>query len=247
MKKGLLFLIIYLVTLQLQAQFEQKISINVASGIFKTFGKKIGQYDPMQMPNYKMGFTANAGVQFKMGERFSLSAEAGIMISNRWSYIEEGSDHNYLYWSFTDETTGNYYEGEAYMDIYNYSFGIKPKVYLFPGKKLNPYLFTGVNINWTRGWFEDTEWKLRDELNYFPNGIYDPSRDFLEENFGIGLNPGLGVEFSPNDRIHLYLEPGYYFIMLNEKSFKSPQRVENFNAFVLTAGLRYFFLKSKDL
>jgi len=84
-------------------------------------------------------------------------------------------------------------------------------------------------------------------LNYFPGGLYDPSRDFLEENSGIGFNPGLGVEYSPNDRIHFYLEPGYYFIMLNEKNFKAQERVENFNAFVLTAGLRYFFIKSKDL
>jgi hypothetical protein len=247
MKKGLLIFIIYLITFQVNAQFEQKISINVASGIFKTFGKKLGQYDPMQMPNYRMGFSANGGLQFKISERFSLSADFGIMISQKWSYKAEGSDNNYLYWSFTDETTGISYEGEAYMDIYNYSLGIKPKFYLSPGNKLNPYLFAGVNINWTRAWFEDTQWTLRNELNYFPGGYYDPSRDFLEENFGIGFNPGFGVEYSPNDRIHLYLEPGYYFIMLNKKSFMSPERVENFNAFILTAGLRYFFIKSKDL
>ncbi len=140
MKKGLLFFIAILIPILANGQYEQKLSINIASGVFKTLGKKLGQYDPMQMPNYRMGFSANAGMQFKIGERFSLSAEAGIMISNKWSYIAEGSDHNYLYWSFTDTTTSKYYEGEAYMDIYNYSFGIKPKFYLFPGNKINPYL-----------------------------------------------------------------------------------------------------------
>jgi len=250
MKKGLLFFLVILIPILTNGQFDQKVSINLSSGIFKTFGKKISvdpDPEPMQMPNYRMGFSANVGFQFKIGERFSLSAEAGIMISNKWFYKAPGSDNNYFSWSFTDTTTAIYYEGEAYMDIYNYSFSIKPKFYLSPGNKLNPYLFAGGNITWTRAWFEDSEWTKRNELNYFPGGYYDPSHNILEENFGIGFNPGLGVEYSPNDRMHFFLESGYYFIKLKEEQFKSPSLEENFNALILQVGLRYCFIKSKDL
>lgn len=232
------------------AQFEQKVSFNLSTGIFKTFGKKLAaieEFIPMQMPNYKIGFTANGGVQFKINKRFSLSAEFGIMISEKWYHRKQDYNFNWLSWNFTNTVNGEYYEGENYLDIYNYSLCVKPKYYLTSGKKLNPYIFAGVNINLTRANFEDTEWKTRNELNYFPGGYYDPSHDFLEKNFGIGFNPGLGAEYSPNDRIHLYLEPGYYFIPLNKNNFVYPERRENFHAFILQAGLRLSFIKSKDL
>lgn len=247
MKKGLLLFIISLVSLHSTAQFEQKVSINVSSGIFKTFGDKTGQYDPMQMPNYSMGFSANGGLQFRINERFSLSADFGIMISQRWFYKPAGSDINYLSWSFIDTISGIYYEGENYLDIYNYSIRINPKYYLVQGKKWSPYIFAGVSLNLTRAFFEDLLWMKYDELNYLPPDDTGPYNGYLEKSFGIGFNPGIGVEYSPNDKIHYFLESGYYFIMLNKDQFKSPELVENFNAVVLQVGLRYCFIKSKDL
>ena len=249
MKRFILLVLLLLIAVHAYSQFEQKISINIATGIFKTFGKKLSSegYFPMQMPSYKMGFSADGGVQFKISKRFSLSAEFGIMFSEKWYHKKQDYNSNWLSWNFNDTVNGEYYAGENYLDIYNYSISIKPKYYLLSGKKLNPYIFAGVNINWTRANFEDIEWKTRNELNYFPGGYYDPSHEFLEKNFGIGFNPGLGLEYVPNDRIHLYLEPGYYFIMLNEKNFVYAERVENFNAFILQAGIRYSFIKAKDL
>jgi opacity protein-like surface antigen len=250
MKKLIFLVSVLLITLQAYSQFEQKVSINIASGIFKTFGKKLAaieEFIPMQMPNYKMGFSANGGVQFKISKRFSLSAEFGIMISEKWYHQKQDYNSNWLSWNFTDTVNLEDYAGENYLDIYNYSLGVKPKYYLSPGKKLNPYFFAGVNINWTRANFEDTEWKTRKELDYFPGGYYDPSQDFLEKSFGIGFNPGLGVEYSPNDKLHFYLESDYYLIFLNKDYFKYAERKENFNAFVLQAGLRLSFIKSKDL
>jgi opacity protein-like surface antigen len=194
-----------------------------------------------------MGFSANGGLQFKISERFSLSAEFGIMISQRWFYKFAGSDNNYLFWSFTDTISTLYYEGENYLDIYNYSFRINPKYYLVQGKKWTPFIFAGVNINWTKAFYESTLWVKYKEIDYLPIGEPVAYNGNLENSFGIGFNPGFGVEYSPKDKLHFFLESGYYFIMLNKDHFKSPELEENFNAFVLQAGLRYCFIKSKDL
>jgi len=249
--KKLVFLVpLLLITLQAHSQFEQNVSINITSGIFKTFGKKLAEvegYVPSQMSNYKMGFSANGGVQFKISKRFSLSAEFGLMLSEKWYHKGEYSDRSWLSWNFTDTINGEYYAGENNLDIYNYSLVIRPKYYLLPAKKLNPYLFTGININWTRANYEDTEWKTKNELNYLPLDDIGPGKCFLKKNCGIGFNPGVGVEYSPNDRLHFYLESACYFIMLNKLSFEYPERAENFNAFILQAGLRLYFIKSKEL
>ena len=134
-----------------------------------------------------------------------------------------------------------------YLDIFNYSLGIKPIYYLSQGKKWKPFLFAGVNFNLTRAWYEDTQWIKLEELNMLLPDDTGPYNENLEENYGIGFNPGLGLEYFPKDRIMFSLSTGYYFIKLKEENFKSPSRVENFNAFVIQAGLRLYFIKSKDL
>jgi len=248
MKRSLFFLIVFLIPIWAVAQYNQKISINLASGIFDTFGKKVGEYDPMQMPNYQLGFSANGGLQIRINDRLSISAEVGFMNSRRW-YYSEGDNNNYLYWYITLDTITYepIAEGENYLDIQNYSFGVKPKYYLGPGKRWNPYFYAGVNINWTRAYFEDNLWVALDKFNMLDPDDTGPYNYNLETNFGVGFNPGFGVEFFPNERIGFNLSSGYYFIMLNKKNFKSPEREENFNAFVLQAGLRFYFIKSKDL
>jgi len=247
MKKSLFSIIVFLIPFWAIAQYDQKVSINFASGIFKTFGEKVGEYGPMQMPNYKMGFSANGGVQFKINGQWSLSVDIGIMISERWSY-KEGQNNNYYYWTINDTTTGDLIaEGENYLDIFNYSIGIKPKYYLLQDNKWKPFLYAGVNINSSRAFYEDTQWIKLDELNLLPADDTGPYNDNLEKNLGIGFNPGFGLEYFPNDKIGFYLSSGYYFIMLNKDNFKGPSRVENYNAFVLQAGVRFYFIKSKDL
>jgi opacity protein-like surface antigen len=247
MKKGFLLFLVVFSPFLANAQFDQKVSLKFNAGTFKTFGKKLGQYEPMQMPNYKMGFSANAGVQFKVSTQFSLSAELGIMISQRWSYSEGGND-NYLYWYINDPVTEAVIaEGESYLDIYNYSIGVRPIYYLNEGKKLSFFVYAGVNINSTKAIYEDTRWIKLKELNMLPPDDTGPYNYNLEKNIGLGFNPGLGLEFFPKERIGLNLTTGYYFIMLNKKNFISPEREENFNAVVIQAGLRFYFIKSKDL
>jgi hypothetical protein len=248
MKKLILLITILSLSLSVNSQYNQKLSINLSAGSFKTFGKRFTETTgPLQMPNYQIGFATSGGFQIMIGEHFSLSADFGIMMSNKWNYKTPDKD-NYLSWSIEDTTTHQILgEGEDYLDLRNYFVSLKPKYYLSPGKKWNPYIFTGVNINWTRAWFENNLWAKMNELGLLPPDDTKPYNDNLEENFGIGLNPGFGMEFTPLNRLHFYLDAGYYFISLNKNNFKNSARVENFNAFMLQAGVRLNFLRSKDL
>jgi opacity protein-like surface antigen len=246
--KKILFLISFIfVSLSAIAQFEQKLSINLAAGGFKTIGSTGTDDMPMQMPNYKPGFSVNGGLQFKISNRLSLTAEGGIMISQRWTY--KGDDFvNDLTWVINDTITGELLaEGEDYLDIYNYSFGLKAKYYFLPEKKWDPYFYAGANINWTRCFFENTEWAAFKSLGWLGVDDIIPGNDNLESSFGFGFNTGLGVEYSPKDNLHFLLESGYYLIILDKDNFKDVLREENFHAVLLQFGLRWNFIKSKEL
>jgi opacity protein-like surface antigen len=247
MRKILVLISLVLIPFLADAQFEQKLSFNLSVGTFKTFGKKMGQYDPMQMPNYGMGLSVNAGLQFRISNHFSLVADFERLSSNKWDY-HEGDNNSFLYWSIYDpQTTLLLAEGEGYLDLRNISIGIKPKYYFLQGKKWNPYFYAGINFNWTSTWCENTEWAERKKLDVLPPEDTGPTSIFLETSSGIGFNPGFGIEYNPFSRMCFYLSPGYYFISLNKKNFKSPAQEENFNAFVIQAGLRLNFIKSKEL
>lgn len=230
------------------AQYEQKLSVNLSVGGFKTFGNKFTEYaGPLQMPNYKLGFSVNGEFQLRIGEHFSLATGFGIMTTNRWNYRTPDKD-NWLYWTIEDTTTWQVLEeGEDYLDLHNYSIFVKPKYYLLPGKKWNPYFFAGVNIDWTRAWFENNLWAAQYKWGLLPPDVTTPWNDNLEESFGIGFNPGFGVEYSSGDKLHFYIETGYYFIALDKNNFKDISRVENFNAVIFQIGCRLNFIKSKEL
>lgn len=248
MKKICFLFLSVLVSLSSIAQFDQKLSIDLAAGGFKTFGKKYTELTgPLQMPNYKMGISASGGLQFKISNQFYLAAEFSIMSSTRWTYKGKNFTND-LSWSIHDTITDALLaEGEDYMDLLNYSIGVKPKFYFSPGKKLNPYLFAGVNINLTWASFESTEWAAKKQLGWLSVNDTIPVNDILEESFGLGFNPGFGLEYSPNDRFHFYFESGYYLILLKKANFKDPSREENLNAFLFQVGCRLNFIKSKEL
>ena len=248
MKKVIILLLVILLPLIAHAQYDQKVSINIALGAFKTFGTKYTEYTgPLQMPNYKIGLDGTIGVQIRLSDHFSLSADFAAMITNRWNYTTQDTD-NWNYWSINDSITGQVIEeGENYLDLHNYSLSVKPKYYLLHDKKWNPYFFAGINVNWTRCRYENNYWTAMKDLGLLAPDETEPWNDNLEESFGIGLNPGFGVEYSTNKMVNFFFETGYYFIALDETKFTNPARVENFNAFVLQAGLRIFFIKSKDL
>ena len=247
MKNKILSIILFLSPLLLNAQFEQKASINFSAGGFKTFGYDMGEYeyDPLQMPHYRPGIMADAGFQFNISRRFSVMISAGIIYSGSWSFMI--GDHDYLHYTITDSITEETLaEGMNKLNLFNISIGVCPKYYLLPSKKWNPYIFAGLSINsthakYTNNWYQDA-----DKVNYLsPDDT--PYNPFLEKNTGLGFTPGIGLEYSISDKLKLTFASGYYLILLNEDNFPNLYVTENFNAFFLQAGVRLSFLKTKDL
>jgi hypothetical protein len=247
MKLKVFFIPFLIIPMAAVAQFDQKVSMNLSAGVFKTFGQKLGEYEPMQMPNYGIGFAARGGAQFRIGDRFSLVADVGIMTSHSWSY-SEGENNDFMYWAIIDpDTEETIAEGKNYLDILNISAGIKPVWYLVSEKNWRPYLFLGVSINFTDAYYEDLHWAELEKRDMLPPDDEGPYNGYLEHNFGLGLNPGFGLEYSPGKRMHYYLSAGYCFIDLLADNFKSPSMVENFHAVEVQAGIRFNFIKSRDL
>lgn len=241
------FLFLMFVPNILSAQYEQKMSLTLDAGIFKTIGYRFGDVEPMQMPNYGVGISANGGIQFRINERFSLSAELGMMGTQSWYYIDD-SGVSYFAWTIRDSVTNDVIaEGENYMDLFNYSLGLKPKYYLRQGNRWNPYLYLGININLTHAYFEDQGWMELEKRGLLPTDDPGPMDGFLEQNIGIGMNPGFGVEYKLSDQWHFYLHSGYYFIAMNRDNFKIETREEHFQALILQFGSRFYFIKTKDL
>ena len=248
MKLKILLLLFSLSSLLSFAQFEQKASINFSIGSFKTFGYEMGEYDydPLQMPHYRPGITVEAGFQYNINRRFSVIASAGIMYSGSWSYMI--GDNDYLYYSIQDTITEEILaEGINKLNLFNFSIGVYPKYYLLPSKKWNPYIFAGLNFNFTSADYTDNWWVDANDLDQLSPDDTGPYSPFLEKNTGMGFIPGFGVEYSRNDKFKLTMAMGYFMIVLNEENFKSEYVTENFNAFFLQIGVRLSFLKSKNL
>jgi hypothetical protein len=255
MKRIIFFCIIFFPFIT-QAQFEQKLSINLSAGPFKTIGKKDfvpysdypTDYWPYQISNFRTGIMGNLDFQYNLNRHLSLDADLGIMYSGKWYYGHDG--WSYLdYTLFENDTTDILIEaGSNEMTILNLSVGFSPKYYLMPGKKINPYIFGRINLNYTTSTFTDNYWLAREKHN-MPNPD-PPSNEFLEKNFGIGFYPGFGAEYSLNDNIGFFISAGYYFILLHKDNFKGEARTENkenFHSINLHAGIRFSFLKSKNL
>jgi opacity protein-like surface antigen len=247
--KKLTFLIIFLIIgIKSNSQFEQKVSISLSSGFIKTYGDKYYKEDaPYQMPNYRAGVTTNAGVQFNLSRRFSLLADLGLIHSSKWSYIyPNGADA--AHFDIWDSITGNTLLAEGYneLNFTNYSVGVQVKCYLLPGKRWNPYVYIGPNLNYSSAKYTDNFYKALVRIDYL-HGNYETYNLFLEKNFGFGFTSGIGLEFCPNDKLGFYLSAGHYLILMNKDQFPYPKRKENYKAYMVQAGIRFSFLKSKKL
>ena len=259
MRSKLIFFALVFIPLITSAQFEQKISVTLSGGMFATLGPNTWMPDwgsveeerePLQIANYKPGVSATAGIQYNLNRHFSIQAELGLLSSSKWFY-DDYDGHNYYEWAIWDPITDDLLaEGENELTMRNIGIGFTPKYYLMPGKKINPFLFTGVSVNFTSTTYEDNEWQAWQDLDmmdqFDPDGD-GPDRAFIEENTGLGLNPGVGVEISINDNIGFHVLGGYYLVLLGEDSFYVPEQHENIHAIIVQAGLKFSFLKSKDL
>ncbi len=256
MKCRITLICIFCLPLMAAAQFEQKVSVSFSGGVFSTIGPKLWMPDwgsveedkePHQIANYKPGFSGTLGIQYNLNRHFSFQADVGIMHSGDWFYdIYDG--HNYTGWAIWDPVTDELLaEGFNELTMLNVGVGLTPKYYLLPGKKLNPFLYAGLSINFTSTTFEDNEWQALHDHGLLDPDDSGPDRAYIENNTGLGLHPGLGIEFSINDNIGFHILTGYYLILLSEENFYVPEQHENLNAIILQSGLKLSFLKSKDI
>jgi hypothetical protein len=247
--KKLIFLIIFLIIgIKANSQFEQKVSLTFSSGFIKTYGDKYFEEDaPYQMPNYKAGFSANAGAQFNLSRRLSLLADVGVIHSPKWSYIYPNGAEA-AHFEIMDSITHSTLLAEGYneLNFTNYSIGAQVKFYFLTGRKWNPYAFIGPNINYSSAKYTDNFYKALVRIDYL-HGNYENYNLFLEKNVGFGLISGIGVEFCPNDKLGFYLSASHYLIFMNQDQFPYPKRKENYKAYMGQAGVRFSFLKSKKL
>lgn len=255
MKKYILLILFAIFPLIVFAQFEQKLSINLSAGTFKTIGSKVfipewapDEREPLQMPNFRPGVLGDASLQFNVNRHLSLTADLGLLYSGNWYYSFYDNvnclDFELYQYDTTDVLLAS---GSNELTLLNLSLGFAPKYYLLPGKKINPYIFAGVTINYTKSTYNDNYWNARRDFNMLDPDDTGPSNDYLEKNFGIGFHPGFGAEYSLSDNIGFFISAGYYIILLNKENFKSESREENFHSINLHGGVRFSFLKSKNL
>jgi hypothetical protein len=194
------------------AQFEQKFTLHGSFGYAMPTGAQefysgVNTY-PYLFSNLSPGITVSGGVQYNINRRFSIAGNIGFMDHWGWEY---GSQ------SFQD------------IQLWNLQLGIAPKFYLMASKKVNPYLFTEVNLNYT-DLFVSTE-----------------TTSYVDEGYpGIGFYPGLGIDFMVSDNFGIYVQGGYSFISVGSDPY-SLEQYEDYKAYKIEVGVKISFLKSKTI
>jgi opacity protein-like surface antigen len=256
MKTVPLLISLWLLPMSLFAQFEQKISVTLSGGIFSTFGSTTFMPDygsspedeqPMQMSNYKPGPYLSAGIQYNLNRHISIQAHVTHMSSGNWFFdVWEGL--NYTHWAIWDDVDDILLaEGDNEWSMNNVGIGLVPRYYLLPGKRINPFLFAGISLNLTSTEYVDREWEAFRDLGMLDPDDSGPDRANIEKNTGLGAYPGAGIEFTITENISIFIASGVYLVLLNEENFYVPEMKENLQAITVQGGLKFSFLKSKDI
>jgi hypothetical protein len=246
-------------------QFEQKLSVNISAGYFNTVGtygftdewsSGPDDLEPTLMPNFEGGPSVFAGLQYNFSRHFSVEFQFGFSFSFNWYFDDSGgSDEpfNYLYYEVIGDSTEweVLASGDNYMDLTNFHFGLAPRYYFSPGKKINPFIFAGINFNITDVYFDDQatiaheKFGLLDE--YELQGGTGDVANWFDYQSGIGIIGGAGIEYALNDYLGLFLTATYHYIPLKEEAFIYGIKHADFHAINIHFGGRFSFLKSKDL
>jgi hypothetical protein len=267
----------FLVPMELPAQFEQKFSLNFSIGLVNPFGESeyiesdipgefydgtYAQPYPYLFSNFGAGAVFNGGVQVNYSRVFSMAFNIQFFNINKWTYEYE--------WNFMDDqsvVTGSPLDweileseidptgspdvvvasGRNQLSMYNLAIGAMPKVYVLPGRMINPYLFAELSMNFTDLRFENN--KANAEKKYgIESSDTDPVEDIIESSLGLGLYPGLGIDVSINENIALYAQSGFSYILINNEELEEAgYAAENFKTFKFELGMRFSFLRSKNL
>jgi len=252
-----IFLLLIFFSGTLSAQFEQKLSLNVSAGYFKTLGwdgweENWEEHGPSLMPNFKGGPSFTAGLQYNFSRHFSVEFQLGYRYAPSWYFdaSPEGEEaHNYLHFEIYDEATSTVLAaGENYMDLNNVHLGIAPRFYFIPGSRLNPFVYAGLNLNYTDVYFDNVELQTCESEGWLD--LYEENPELVnwfEYNVGIGFMAGVGVEYVINDSWGIFVMASYHFISLNDKAFFKDSYLMNYHDLEIQLGARFSLLKSKTL
>ena len=243
----------------LAAQFEQRLSLNLAGGIFNTIGASGYEPDyssqvdePTLMPNFEPGFSGAAGLHYNLNRNLSVGVQLGVMISSGWYYDysdPQSEPYNYLYYEIYRDTVSYIVEasGENELFLTAIHLDLSPRYYLVPGNRINPYLFAGFSITYVDVYFQDHEFDYLETNNRLDEYSTNPLHSWFDNSIDFGIQAGAGVEFMVSDNLGIFAQAKYHLTRLNEDAFYDSIKMANLHCLLVHAGIRLSFLKSKEL
>ncbi|HOP03582.1 MAG TPA: outer membrane beta-barrel protein [Tenuifilaceae bacterium] len=275
-KYKLLMLACLLITFNsnLKAQFENKVTFNFSLGAIQPIGiqEYIYQSDnlhyentflmPYLFSNYKQGFTFTGSAQFNINRFFSVGTGIGVERIGNWEYTEaytwndERKERDFLSWTITSgETLLD--KGTNELNLYNLSIGVFPRINLAYGKKVNPYIFTEITFNYTDINYVNNQrisWidlgGTEEDYDEWYSSLTTPAafKNTPQSSFGVGLYPGLGIDFNISQNLGIFIQGGYSFISINKSDLEDANlEAENFKTIKAELGVKVSFLRSKDI
>ncbi|PLX22744.1 MAG: hypothetical protein C0599_05675 [Salinivirgaceae bacterium] len=195
---------------------------------YDDFGNQFDFYVPYIFANFSPGASFMGGMQYNINRRFSVEGRVYTFFLWDWSYME---DADLGWWS------------NSSLEFWHMSFGVTPKIYARPGKKINPFGFAEFNVSYN-------------DIYVYLEGYYDPEFDeFIEPEdielissdltFGTYLGIGTDINIIPN--LSLFAQTGYYITFLGQEMEDNYGEWENFTAIRGEVGVKLNLFKSKQL
>jgi hypothetical protein len=217
---------------------------------------------PYLFSNFERGGSFTGTVMFNLNRTFSLGVGVTMERIGDWEYIDEYTangervENNFLSWNITQE--GSILdEGMNELNMYNLGIGVFPRINMAYGKRFNPYVFVEVTFNYTDINYIDNRrdsWIAlggsEQEYDEWYYSLTSPSayNNTPQQSFGIGLYPGIGFDFNISSNLGLFVHGGYSFISINKADLEeSNLEPENFTSAKVEVGLKFSFLRSKDI
>jgi len=128
------------------------------------------------------------------------------------------------YTTFKSNETNIFSNGE----FKNIGISFCPKIKFLPGKKINPYIYAGGNLNYIAYSFDF----IGEELKY-------------QAPVNFGYTGGAGIDFKISDRFAIFIQGGYNSVFFNDKDQTDSEM--KINSVYGEAGFHFSFFKSKSL
>jgi hypothetical protein len=105
----------------------------------------------------------------------------------------------------------------------------------------------GFNISILDVYFDNYEYKALEALGREDEYETNPAEQWHDRTIRMGFNTGFGAEYVLGDNLGLFFQARYYFVHLDEFDFYDEPTYEHYHSLELHLGVRFSFLKSKEL